>query len=416
MIETSKKILKNGLTGVHHFDETSPFVVVNTLYKIGAKDEDPERTGFAHLFEHLMFEGSKNSDTYDEPLQEAGGENNAFTNNDYTNYYCQVPKNNLDVALFLEADRMCNLKINQRALNEQKKVVIEEFKEHYINQPYGNVWHILREMIYEKHPYMWPTIGKTTDHVANATLEDVKSFYTKYYQPSNAILVVGGNLDKEFVFERVEHFFGEINFSVSAPKNLISEPIQSIPKEKTVFADVSLDAIYIAFKAPDRFDPNFFVSDLVSDILSGSQSSRLYQKLVKEKKLFVSIDAYISASNEVGLFCVEGKIAPGIDPKIAESAIWEELELLKNEAVSFNELQKIKNKTLSHLNFSDTSLMSKVINIAYFELLGDANLINKEEENYLAVSAEAILAFSNHTFQKDKSNTLHYLKKENDIK
>lgn len=416
MIETSKKILQNGLTVVHHFDETSPFVVVNTLYKIGAKDEDPERTGFAHLFEHLMFEGSKNSDTYDEPLQEAGGENNAFTNNDFTNYYCQVPTNNLDVALFLEADRMCNLKINQRALNEQKKVVIEEFKEHYINQPYGNVWHILREMIYEKHPYRWPTIGKTTDHVANATLDDVKSFYSKYYQPSNAILVIGGNLPKEFVFERVEHFFGEIKTNDIGPKNKIIEPTQSTPKAKTVFEEVSLNAIFIAFKGPDRFDPTFFVSDLVSDLLSGSQSSRLYQKLVKEQKLFVSIDAYISASNEIGLFCVEGKIAPDVDIKIAEEAIWQALELLKNEAISLNELQKIKNKTLSHLNFSDTSLMSKVINIAYFELLGDANLINKEEENYLNVSAEDILLFANQTFQKEKSNTLYYLKKENDIK
>lgn len=413
MIETNKIILTNGLTVVHHFDDTSPFVVVNTLYKIGAKDENPEKTGFAHLFEHLMFEGSKNSDTYDEPLQEAGGENNAFTNNDYTNYYCQVPANNLDVALFLEADRMCNLKINQRALNEQKRVVIEEFKEHYINQPYGNVWHILREMLYEKHPYRWPTIGKTTEHVANATLDDVKSFYSAYYQPSNAILVVSGNISKEFAFERANHFFGEIKNINTTEKNIFIEPKQLAARTKTVFEDISLDAIYIAFHAPDRLDPYFFISDVVSDILSGSQSSRLYQKLVKELKLFVSIDAYISASNEIGLFCIEGKLAPGVEPKAAEAAIWVELEKIKTD-VAAHELEKIKNKTLSFINFSDTSLMGKTVNIAFYELLGDADMINKEEENYTAITLEQVSNFSKNTFTKAKSNTLFYLKKSND--
>lgn len=409
MIKVSKKILTNGLTVVHHFDESTPFVVVNVLYKVGAKDEDEERTGFAHLFEHLMFEGSKHAKSYDQPLQEAGGENNAFTNNDYTNYYSQVPANNIDISLFLEADRMAFLNINQKSLYVQKKVVVEEFKENYINQPYGDVWHLLREMVYEKHPYKWPTIGLKTEHISEAVLEEVRDFFKKYYQPQNAILVIGGNIDEELAFEKATHYFGWITSEMNIEKKHILEPEQKTARKKTVHVDVPLDALYIAFKSSDRFDDDFYVSDLISDILSGGQSSRLYQRLVKEQKLFVSIDAYISASNETGMFVVEGKVNADASIEVAETAVWRELELLKTELTE-KEIRKTKNKILSYLNFSDTSIMGRTINIAYYEMLGDANWINQEESKYEAVSLDKIHQFCSNYLIPEKSNTLYYLR------
>ncbi|MBX7224657.1 MAG: insulinase family protein [Chitinophagales bacterium] len=413
MIQVSKKILKNGLTVVHHLDENTPFVVVNVLYKVGAKDEDPERTGFAHLFEHLMFEGSKHAKSYDQPLQEAGGENNAFTNNDYTNYYSQVPANNIDISLFLEADRMAFLNINQRSLNVQKKVVVEEFKENYINQPYGDVWHLLREMVYEKHPYKWPTIGLRTEHISEAVLEEVRNFFSMHYQPQNAILVIGGNIEEAVAFEKAEQYFGWIEPQTVTEKKEVIEPEQTVAKTKTVYADVPLNGLYIAFKSTDRYDDDFYVSDLISDILSGGQSSRLYQRLVKEQKLFVSIDAYISASNEIGMFVVEGKINEDVPVSVAEAAVWQEIELLKTELTE-KEIRKTKNKILSYLNFSDTSIMGRTINIAYYEMLGDANGINQEESKYESVTLEKIQRFCNKYLTHSKSNTLYYLRKQHD--
>lgn len=413
MIQVSKKILKNGLTVIHHLDESTPFVVVNVLYKVGAKDEDPERTGFAHLFEHLMFEGSKHANSYDQPLQEAGGENNAFTNNDYTNYYSQVPANNIDISLFLEADRMAFLNINQRSLNVQKKVVVEEFKENYINQPYGDVWHLLREMVYEKHPYKWPTIGLRTEHISEAVLEEVRNFFSMHYQPQNAILVIGGNIEEAVAFEKSEQYFGWIEPQTVIEKKEVIEPEQTVAKTKTVYADVPLNGLYIAFKSTDRYDDDFYVSDLISDILSGGQSSRLYQRLVKEQKLFVSIDAYISASNEIGMFVVEGKINEDVPVSVAEAAVWQELELLKTELTE-KEIRKTKNKILSYLNFSDTSIMGRTINIAYYCMLGDANGINQEESKYESVTLEKIQRFCNKYLTHSKSNTLYYLRKQHD--
>lgn len=409
MIEFSKEVLNNGLTLIHHYDETTPFVTVNTLYKVGAKDEEENRTGFAHLFEHLMFSGSKHFPDFDRPLQEAGGENNAFTNNDYTNYYDTVPVVNIETALCLEADRMAHLNINKKSLEVQRKVVCEEFKENYINQPYGNVWHILREMVYEEHPYKWPTIGKELKHVEDATLEDVKAFYAKYYQPNNAILVVAGNIEREKTSALVSNYFNELKGNPLTP-NVFHEPEQKKAKEKTVYDDVPLNAVYIAFKMCDRLHPDYYTADVTSDILSNGSSSRLHQRLVKEAKAFVEIDAYITSSNDIGLFTFEGRVAEGVDVHYAVDLIWKELEKMKTEKVAENELQKCKNKMLTYLNFSESSLLNRAISLAYYELLGDASLINDEEKNYDAVSAEHIQLFAQKTFLKEKSNTLFYLK------
>jgi predicted Zn-dependent peptidase len=411
MIDYTREVLDNGLTLIHHHDKTTPFVIVNTLYKVGAKHEDEHRTGFAHLFEHLMFSGSKHFADFDKPLQEAGGENNAFTNNDYTNYYDMVPAVNVETPMCLEADRMVNLNINKKSLDVQRKVVCEEFKENYINQPYGNVWHILREMVYEKHPYRWPTIGKELKHVEDATLEDVKAFYSKYYQPSNAILVLAGNIEKEQASKLAKTYFGELTGN-AVEKRIFEEPEQTIAKEKTVYEDVPLNAVYIAFKICDRLHPDYYASDVTSDILSNGTSSRLHQKLVKEEKAFVEIDAYITSSDDIGMFVVEGKITDGIELQKATDLIWAELKKMQEEKVNESELQKCKNKMLTYMNFSEASLLNRAISLAYYELLGNANLINEEEKQYDAVNAEHIQQFAQKTFTKERSNTLFYLKKE----
>ncbi len=415
MIDYSREVLDNGLTLIHHYDKTTPFVVINTLYKVGAKHENENKTGFAHLFEHLMFSGSKHFSDFDKPLQEAGGENNAFTNNDFTNYYDTVPVVNIEIPLCLEADRMANLNISKRSLDVQRKVVIEEFKENYINQPYGNVWHILREMVYEKHPYKWPTIGKELKHVEDATLEDVQNFYSKYYQPSNAILVIAGNIEKEKASELIVNYFGGLK-GIPVEQNVFYEPEQTTAKEKTVYEEVPLNAVFIAFKMCDRLHPDYYVADVTSDILSNGTSSRLHQKLVKEEKAFVEIDAYITSSDDIGMFALEGKVSDNYDVQKAVDLIWKELEKIQTEKVNKSELQKCKNKMITYMNFSEASLLNRAISLATYELLGDANLINEEEKNYDAVSAERIQQFAQKIFTKEKSNTLFYLKKTGDLK
>lgn len=410
MIDFTKETLNNGLTFIHHYDSSTPFVVVNILYKVGAKHEDEHKTGFAHLFEHLMFSGSKNFPDFDKPLQEAGGENNAFTNNDYTNYYDTVPVINIEIPLCLEADRMAHLNIHKKSLDVQRKVVCEEFKENYINQPYGNVWHLLREMVYTQHPYRWPTIGKELKHIEEATLDDVKHFYQTYYQPSNAILVIAGNIEKAKAADLVDRYFSPLKGKHVAPR-LFSEPEQTAAKEKTVQEAVPLHSIYIAFKMCGRLDPEYYVADVCSDILSNGTSSRLHQKLVKEEKAFVEVDAYITASDDIGMFVFEGKVSEHISVENANELIWKEIEKIKAEKVNEHELQKCKNKMLTYLNFSEANLLNRAISLATYEVLGDANLINEEEKNYDAVNSARIQQFAQKTFSKEKSNTLFYLKK-----
>lgn len=411
MIEYSKVILENGLTVLHHYDATTPFVVVNTLYKVGAKDEQETKTGFAHLFEHLMFSGSKHFKDFDKPLQEAGGENNAFTNNDYTNYYDIVPAINIEIPLALEADRMQHLNINKKSLEVQRKVVCEEFKENYINQPYGNTWHLLRALVYQNHPYKWPTIGKELKHIEDARLEDVQAFYNNYYQPKNAILVVAGNMEKDATIQLVNSYFNSIK-TTDINRPTLSEPEQTQATEKTVYDDVPLNAIYIAFKMCDRLHPDYYVADLTSDILSNGTSSRLHQRLVKEAKAFVEIDAYITASNDIGMFVFEGKISDQFSIQEATDLIWKEITLLQQELVQEKELEKCKNKVLTYQHFSESSLLNRAISLAYYELIGDANLINTEDKKYEAIQAQDIQRFAQNTLHKNRSNTLYYLKKE----
>ena len=412
MVDFNRFTLANGLKVLVHEDPTTPMAVLNILYDVGARDEDPEKTGFAHLFEHLMFGGSVNIPNYDEPLQRVGGENNAFTSNDITNYYITLPSENIETAFWLESDRMLSLAFSEKSLDTQRNVVSEEFKQRYLNQPYGDVWLKLRPLAYKKHSYRWATIGKELSHIENATMDDVKAFFKKHYTPQNAILVVGGNVKTEEVKKLAEKWFEPIPAGDKYERNLIQEDAQTEARTETVKANVPLNAIYVSFKMPGRLNADYYAFDLLSDILSRGQSSRLYNSLLKEQKLFSDINAYISSSLDAGLFIVEGKLVEGVSIETAEKAIWAELDKLKAEVVSSDELTKVKNKVESVLVFSEMSLLDKAMNLAYYELLGDANLLNQEAKEFLKVTAEDIRRISNETFGRVQSSTLYYLTEE----
>ncbi|WP_231492020.1 pitrilysin family protein [Pedobacter sp. Leaf170] len=412
MVDFNRFTLANGLKVLVHEDPTTPMAVLNILYDVGARDENPEQTGFAHLFEHLMFGGSVNIPSYDEPLQRVGGENNAFTSNDITNYYITLPAENIETAFWLESDRMLSLAFSEKSLETQINVVSEEFKQRYLNQPYGDVWLKLRPLAYKKHSYRWATIGKELSHIENAKMDDVKAFFKKHYNPSNAILVVGGNVKTADVKKMAEKWFEPIPSGDRYERDLIQEDKQTEARAETVKASVPLNAIYVAFKMPGRLDKDYYAFDLLSDILSGGKSSRLHNSLLKEQQLFSDINAYISSSLDPGLFIVEGKLVEGVSVERAEAAIWAELEKIKNEPVGETELTKVKNKVESVLVFSEMNLLDKAMNLAYYELLGDADILNQEASKYLQVQAEDIQRISNSTFNKNSSSTLYYLTEE----
>lgn len=409
MVKFNRFTLDNGLRVIVHEDSTTPMAVVNILYDVGSRDEDPDQTGFAHLFEHLMFGGSVNIPSYDEPLQRVGGENNAFTSNDITNYYITLPSSNLETAFWLESDRMLSLAFNEKSLETQRSVVIEEFKQRYLNQPYGDVWLKLRPMVYKKHPYQWDTIGKNIQHIEDAKMEDVKAFFKKHYNPQNAIMVVGGDVKTEDIKQLAEKWFGPIPAGEKYNRNLPQEDEQHEERRQTVTAKVPLNDVYIAFQMGRRREASYYVAELLSDILSRGHSSRLYRQLVQEKQIFSEVHAYMTGSMDKGMFVCEGKPLEGVTVEQAEAAIWGVLENIKAELVPADELTKVKNKTESTMIFSEMSLLDKAMNLAYFELLGDADGLNHETEKFLQVTAEQIKAEANKLFRKDNSSTLIYL-------
>ncbi|MCC8409043.1 insulinase family protein [Mucilaginibacter sp. UR6-1] len=409
MVKFNRFTLSNGLRVIVHEDSTTPMAVVNILYDVGARDENPGQTGFAHLFEHLMFGGSVNIPAYDEPLQRVGGENNAFTSNDITNYYITLPSANLETAFWLESDRMLSLAFSEKSLEVQRNVVIEEFKQRYLNQPYGDVWLKLRPMVYKQHPYRWATIGQEIAHIADAKIEDVKAFFKKHYNPQNAIMVVGGDVDTEQVKQLAEKWFGPIPAGEKYNRKLPVEPEQHEERRDTVTAKVPLNDVYIAFQMCGRLDEGYHTAELMSDILSRGNSSRLYRSLVKEKQLFSEVHAYITGSLDKGMFVLEGKPLENITVEAAEAAIWQELERLKSEDVPADELTKVKNKTESTMVFSEMALLEKAMNLAWFELLGDAEMLNQETDKYLAITTQQVREQANTIFRKDNSSTLIYL-------
>ena len=410
-MKINRHILDNGLRLVHSRDESTQMVALNILYNVGARDEHPEHTGFAHLFEHLMFGGSVNIPDYDMPLQLAGGENNAWTKNDITNYYRTVPRQNVETGFWLESDRMLSLDFSERSLEVQRGVVMEEFKQRCLNQPYGDVGHLLRPLAYQKHPYQWPTIGKDLSHVANATLEEVKAFFFRFYAPNNAILAVTGNISFEEAVELTEKWFGSVPRREVPVRNLPQEPEQTEERRLTVERNVPLDSLFMAYHMCDHRHPDYYVFDILSDVLSNGRSSRLNQHLVQEKQLFSSIDAYISGSVDAGLFHIAGKPSAGVSLELAEAAVRDELDRLQQELVDGQELEKVKNKFESTQIFGNTNYLNVATNLAWFELLGKAEDLEKEVERYRSVTAMQLREVAQSAFRKENGVVLYYKSK-----
>ncbi len=412
MIHYEKFELVNGLTLLVNEDTSTPMISVNILYNVGSKDENPHKTGFAHLFEHLMFEGSKNVPSFDEALQMAGGENNAFTTQDITNYYCTLPAQNIETALWIESDRMFTLDITQEKLDIQKKVVIEEFKQRYLNKPYGDVWLLLYPLVYKVHPYQWDTIGKEISHIENATLNDVMEFYNKYYSPSNAIMSISGNIGIDKAFQLVDKWFGDIPSKPLHKRQLPQESPQNEKRVMEVKRDIPNDTIYMAYRMCGKNNlRRFYVVSLLQDILGYGESSRLHQALVKEKKICISTSVIISDTIDDGMMVIKGKLSSGIDIATGEQAIKEELTKIVNDGIQEQELTKIKNIVRTSNTIQEMMINSKSFSLSYYTLLGDTELINKEQEIIDSITAVEIQQEAQNLFQEQNSSILYYLKK-----
>ncbi len=409
MVHFTRQTLPNGLRVLVHEDPSTPLVAVNVSYYVGSRDEQADKTGFAHLFEHLMFAGSRHAPDFDDPLQRAGGENNAYTTNDYTTFYEILPAENLETALWLESDRMLALNISKRTFEVQQKVVVEEFKETCLNEPYGDAWHHLSQLMFHTHPYRWPVIGLVPEHVEKATLDDVKNFYKNWYTPNNAVLSVAGNVGADEAFRLAEKWFGPIPPGPAVGHHLPAEPEQAAPAQLEVKSNVPVPAIYLAFRTPARLDKDFYAVDLLSDVLAQGPSSRLYRRLLKERQLFSQIDAYITGNVDPGLLVIEGRPAEGVTTDEALAAIWEELEALKKLPIEQRELEKIQHRFESTVVFSETSVLNKAQNLAFYELLDRAELMNEEVEIYLAVTPADLHRAANDLFRESNSGTLIYV-------
>ncbi|NDW13856.1 insulinase family protein [Bacteroides sp. 214] len=407
-MKINKHTLPNGLRLVHTYIKSTQMVALNILYNVGARDEIPGHTGFAHLFEHLMFGGSVHIPNYDEPLQLAGGENNAWTNNDITNYYLTIPKQNVEIGFWLESDRMLGLDFSQKNLDVQRGVVMEEFKQNNLNRPYGDVDHLLRGLAYKVHPYRWSTIGENLSHIANATLDEVKDFFFHYYAPNNAILAVTGNITFEEAKMLTEKWFAPIPKREVRTKNIPSEPALFEQRRLVVERHVPLDSLYMAFPMSNRLSPDYYAYDILSDILANGQSSRLRQHLVNEKGIFSAIDAYILGSIDAGLLRINGKPSKGISLEEAEQAVWEELSLIKQIPIDEHELEKVKNKFEAAHIFGNMNYLSIATNLAWFELIGQAEDLEKEVEKYRAVTSQHLMRVAIDTFKKENSCVIHY--------
>lgn len=412
MIEYRRRVLGNGLVVLAHRDRATSMAATNIIYKVGSRDEDPEHTGFAHLFEHLMFSGSRNASSFDIPVQMASGENNAFTGNDYTDFYITVPKDNIDTALWLESDRMTDLDINASSLAVQKKVVVEEFNERYLNKPYGDLWLKLRPFLYSVHPYGWPAIGKSPDHIRNATLGMVRDFYDRYYRPSNAIIAVAGDYDYDEMFDMVEARFGHIADRGVEKRRLPAEPPQTAPRELTIEGDVPAAMVYTVFHMCPRADARFVVCDTLSDLFSGGTSSRLYRSLVKGKALFSSVNAYVTGDIDPGLFIAGGQVSEGVEPERARDALMRQLRAMCDEKVDAYELAKVQNKFEANTLFGEVNVMDKAMNLCFYEMLGDVSRVNEEVSMYRSVTPEAITDTARELFAENNTTTLYYLKKQ----
>lgn len=408
MIDYTQHTLANGLRVVVNRDRQSKLAAVNLLYGVGARNEDPDRTGFAHLFEHLMFRGTRRIPNFDLPVQMASGDNNAFTNNDYTDFYITLPTGNIETALWLESDRMEGLDITPEKLHTEQKVVIEEYRQRYLNQPYGDQTLLLRALAYERHPYRWAAIGRTPDHIAGATLEEVRAFYRRYYRPANAILSISADLDEERMIALAERWFSGLEARPAEKAEIPAEPEQTAPRRQEVERDVPATTVTVAYHMGARRSPDFYTADVVSDLLSGGDSSRLYRELVRTQRLLTSVNAYITGDVDPGLFIFTGQLTDGVEPAAVEEAFAREIDRLQEGGISEYELEKVRNKFEANTLFGELNIMNKAMNLGFYAMLGDLELVNGELARYRAVGAEEIRSFCRRTFRSENSSTLIY--------
>ena len=408
MIKYKEKRLANGLRMLVNRDRASKLAAINILYMVGARNEEPSKTGFAHLFEHLMFRGTHQVPEFDIPVQMACGENNAFTNNDYTSFYITLPKENIRTALWLESDRMVNLNISEEAYQTEKQVVIEEFKQRYLNQPYGDELLLLRELAYKVHPYRWATIGISPEHIERATLDDVRNFYKLHYRPSRAILSISADIDEDEMLDLAEEYFGGIADCGGEIAPIPQEPVQCEPRRLEVERDVPATDITIAFHMGDRLSHDFFLGDLCSDLLAGGESSRLVNRLIKERGIFSSVNSYITGSIDAGLFIIKGRLMPETSEKEAEEALLGELQDLIEGNISDYEMEKVKNKFEANMLMGEINIMNKALNLGFYAMTGDITLLNREAEVYRSLTREQVMDFSARCFDKRNSSTLIY--------
>jgi zinc protease len=408
MISFQEFTLANGLRCIVHEDFSTPMAVLNVMYDVGSRDEDPGHTGFAHLFEHLMFSGSVNIPSYDEPLQLVGGENNAFTSADVTNYYLSLPATNLETGFWLESDRMLNLAFSENGLEVQRKVVVEEFKQSYLNQPYGDVWLQLKPLAYHTHPYQWNTIGKEISHIENAVMDDVRGFFRKHYAPQNAVLVVAGAVSTDEVRQLAEKWFGPIAGGPAYHRHLPAEPVQTAARHATATAPVPLSALYKAYHMPARDDARYHAVDLLSDMMGHGKSARLHQRLVKELALFNNISSSLTGSLDPGLLVISGKLNEGVDLKTADAAVEAVVAEFLTQDVDAQELQKVKNQAESSLVFAEIDLLNRAMSLAYSKLQGDAHLVNDESRRIQAVTVADVRAMAQLVLRPENCSTLYY--------
>ncbi len=409
MIAYEKHTLPNGLTLILHEDHDTPLVTVNTLYCVGARNESPNRTGFAHLFEHLMFGGTPQVPDYDSVVTSLGGECNASTNNDYTNYYVTAPAQHLCTLLEIEADRMAGLDFSAQPLSVQQRVVTEEYHQRYLNQPYGDKWLLLRPLCYKVHPYRWCTIGADIAHVQQATVDDERQFFAQHYYPANAIVAVAGNINAREAVAMAADIYGRID--CDKRREVPSLPIEPEPTEEhrlCVERDVPSDALFMAFLMPDRLHSDFVFYDLVSDILSNGNSSRMYNELVRRQGIFSELNAYITGDRDQGLFVIDGRLQPGFSLERAEAAVWQQLDEIKSTPISDYELAKVVNKFESTFAFSQYKATDRASNLCYYEWLGHTDWVNDEPLLYRPATPDDLLRVANNCFQPQRANVIHY--------
>lgn len=403
--------LNNGLRLVHMQDDCTEMVHVNLLYGVGAKNEEYEYTGIAHLLEHLLFEGTEKFPSFDEPLEAAGGDSNAYTNNDFTNYFISLPRRNAELAFCMEADRMCNLSLDDEKVDVQRQVVMEEFKQGHLNKPYGDVSMLIRKLAFKKHPYRWSTIGRKLSHIANVPVGVVRDFYNRYYVPENAVLAVVGNISFEQTKEWAIKWFGDIPARRCEKCEIPTEPRQCRCRTLTVQRNVPDDALYMAFHMNGFNGKDYYPCDVISDILANGYSGRLSERLVKKKKLFTRIDAFISNTEDDGLFWIYSRLAKGVSYERAEAAIFNELELLQEKEVPSSELDKVRNRFESEQIFNNLSGANFAEKLALAEWYGDVTRAWRETELYRAVTAKDVKRVAGELFRKGNASILYYRKK-----